>query len=112
MKNWILKFSVFACLILPRFASAQLGGIYENCDVSDPQVESFGCMLENGINLLLTIASPILVIMIMIGGVMYITSAGNQSKAEAGKKTLVGAFIGLIIVVLAKFLVSLVANII
>lgn len=58
----------------------------------------------------LYIAAVIAVIFIIIGGFLYITSAGNESQAGKGRTTLVNALIGLTLVVLSYIIVQIVYN--
>jgi len=62
------------------------------------------------IDILLTIAGVIAVLFILIGGYWYITSAGNEEQAEKGKKALVNAIIGLVVVILSYVIVNVLAN--
>lgn len=59
---------------------------------------------------LLLIAGAIVVIMIIWGGLRYITAAGDAKKAESGRKIVLSAVIGLIIVVTAYFFTRLAAG--
>ena len=52
------------------------------------------------------IGGPITVLIIIVGGVMMIVSAGNENLRAQGKKTLTGAIIGLIIIILAWVIVG------
>lgn len=58
----------------------------------------------------LYIAAIIAVIFIIIGGFMYMTSAGDTGKAGKGRTTLVNALIGLAIIVLSYMIVQVVYN--
>src|ERR1700722_767537 len=69
---------------------------------------SVNTLLIDVINILLSVAALIAVLFIVIGGFMYITSAGNSEQAEKGRTTLVNAIIGLIIIILAYVIVSVV----
>lgn len=62
------------------------------------------------INILLAIAAIIAVLFIVIGGYRYLFSAGNDEKAKEGQKTLVNAVIGLVIIILAYVIVTVVNN--
>lgn len=62
------------------------------------------------INWALYLSAIVAVIFIIIGGFMYITSAGNESQATKGRTTLINALIGLVIVVLSYMLVQVVYN--
>ena len=57
-------------------------------------------------------AGLVAVIFIVIGGVQYMTSAGDTSKVEKAKKTVLYALIGLIICALAFAIVNWVIGII
>ena len=50
------------------------------------------------------------VVMIIIGGLRYITSGGNDTNVASAKNTLLYAIIGLIIVSLAQLIVRFVLN--
>ena len=71
---------------------------------------TFPSLLLYFVELLLGIVGIISVLFIVIGGFQYITSAGNEEQAEAGKKTLTNAIIGLVIVILSYVIVVVVMN--
>lgn len=50
-------------------------------------------------NILAGAASTIALIFIVIGGIQYITSAGNQEQAQKAKSTLTWAIIGFILII-------------
>jgi hypothetical protein len=62
------------------------------------------------INFLLYIVMGIAVLFLIIGGFLYITSAGNQEQADKGKKTVINAVIGIVIVILSWVIVNAVAG--
>jgi len=62
------------------------------------------------VNLLSMIVGIIAVIMVIIGGLKYITSGGEASAAASAKTTLIYALVGLLIVAIAQFLVHFVLN--
>ncbi|MBI2592190.1 hypothetical protein HYW36_01815 [Candidatus Saccharibacteria bacterium] len=66
--------------------------------------------VANIINLLSVVIGIVAVIMIMIGGFKYITSAGNQESVKTAKSAIIYALIGLIIVALAQVIVRFVLN--
>lgn len=57
------------------------------------------------INLLSAIVGIVAVIMIIVGGLRYITSGGNDTSVTGAKNTILYAIIGLVIVALAQTLV-------
>jgi len=60
------------------------------------------------INILSIIAGVAAVIMIIVGGLKYITSGGDSSSIASAKHTLIYALVGLIIVALSQFIVQFV----
>src|SRR6186997_748159 len=60
--------------------------------------------------ILLPLAGLVALTFIIIGGFHYIISHGNDEQAEAGKKTLTNAVIGLVIIILAYVIITIVVN--
>lgn len=58
------------------------------------------------LNFLLSIVGIIGVIMLVIGGIMYLTAAGDQKKVETGKKIVVYSIIGIAVASAALVLVA------
>jgi hypothetical protein len=67
-------------------------------------------VVHKAVNLLSIIAGAVGVIMIIVGGLRYITSAGDSNKASAARSTLIYAAIGIAVAALAQFLVHFVLN--
>lgn len=64
------------------------------------------------INIMLFISGAVAVLFVVIGGFMYLTSAGNEEQAGKGRKTIEYALIGLVIMILAYVVVSVVVNLV
>ena len=62
------------------------------------------------IDILLGVAFLIAVLFLIIGGFRYIVSAGNEETAEKGKKTVINALIGIVIIILSYVIVSVVSR--
>lgn len=62
------------------------------------------------IQYLLTFAGIIAVGALIIGGYWYMTAAGNEEQAEKGRKTFIQAVVGIIVVVLAFTIVTVLVN--
>jgi hypothetical protein len=58
----------------------------------------------------LAMSGIVAVAFIVIGGYFYLTSAGNEEQTEKGKKILINAVIGLVIIMLAVVIVRIVAK--
>ena len=59
-------------------------------------------------SLIAIIAGIAAVIVMIVGGIKYITSGGDAQKITSAKHTIVGALIGLIIIVLAQTIITFV----
>jgi hypothetical protein len=85
-----------------------------NLDINDPRCNSedalakLNTLIRRVINLLSVIVGVVAVIMIIIGGLRYITSGGRDTGVTSAKNTILYAIIGLIIVALAQLLVRFV----
>jgi heme O synthase-like polyprenyltransferase len=61
------------------------------------------------LNFLLGMAGILTLIMLVVGGIVYLTSAGDEERIEWGKKTFTYSVIGIIIVLSAMVIVRQVA---
>lgn len=59
---------------------------------------------------LLAVAGALSIIMIIIGGLQFMSSNGNAQKVEAAKKTVTHAIVGIILIVLSAFIVKVVIS--
>lgn len=62
------------------------------------------------INIFSLIVGVIAVIMIIVGGLKYITSSGDSGNVTGAKNTILYAIVGLVIVALAQIIVRFVLN--
>lgn len=76
------------------------------CGASDST--NLDSILRLVINIFSIIVGFVAVVMIIVGGIKYITSGGESSNISGAKNTIVYAIIGLIIVALAQVLVHFV----
>lgn len=72
---------------------------------AETQVNS---LLTSVINIFSVVVGVVAVIMIIIGGLKYITSAGDSGNITGAKNTILYAIIGLVIVAMAQFIVRFV----
>ncbi|MDE2311952.1 MAG: hypothetical protein KGJ93_02585 [Patescibacteria group bacterium] len=59
-------------------------------------------------NYLLILAGMIAVVAVIIGGYWYITAAGNAEQSEKGRKVLIDAVIGVVVIVLSYAIVNII----
>ena len=77
-----------------------------------PKVDSFEGqddlteVVKQIINAVIGVLGIVCVVVMIIGGVNYMTSSGDTSKVEKGKKTIIYGMIGLVICVLAFIIVN------
>jgi magnesium-transporting ATPase (P-type) len=69
---------------------------------------SLNTLIQNVINVLLFIIGAIAVIMIIVGGIEYVTSAGDPAKTKKAKDTILYSIVGLVIALLAYAIVNFV----
>ena len=118
----IKKFQISAVLIacaamlMPGLALAQLH------DFACPQglncsgvTGSSGVVAVNGfittiVNWLLSIAFGLAVLFLIIGGLRFILSGGNEESAEKAKNTVVNALIGIVLIILSYVIVNVVVS--
>ena len=67
--------------------------------------------LSSIITTLTVVASLAFAIYFIIGGLKWITSGGDKTKAEEAKTQMTQAAIGLIVVVVAYFIIGIISNI-
>lgn len=67
-------------------------------------------IIKNVTNTLSFVAGVAAVIAIIIGGIMYITSAGDEKRIESAKNTILYAVIGLVVAILAYAIANFVIS--
>ncbi len=82
------------------------GGI--NCagGQGNPNLTGPGGIITNLINALLFIAGAIGVLMLILGGLKFVTSQGNEKSITSAKNTILYAIIGLVVVILSYGIAS------
>ncbi len=68
------------------------------------------CVVTPVINFIFMLAVPISVIMVLWGGFTLMTSEGDPEKVSTGKKTILYAAVGFLVVLLAQSVVTIVQN--
>lgn len=74
-----------------------------NCD-------NLSCPVTAVINFLFTIAIPLCGIFVLVGGFQMMTAAGNPEKFSTGRKTILYAVIGFVVVLLAGSVAALIQS--
>lgn len=127
LKNAAISLAAMATLLVPSLVVAtpafaasdiqnslcagtnlDLSGTKDNCGTGSGATSNLNKLLTDIVNIFSAIVGVIAVIMIIVGGLRYITSGGDSSKVGAAKNTLIYAIIGLIVVALAQIIVHFV----
>ena len=107
-------------LLVPLSATANAVNVFGGCPqtgntagtICGSQGDSAKTLIGNIVNILIYIAGAIAVIVIIVGGIKYVTSGGDSSQMSNAKNTILYAVIGLVVVVMAYGIVQFVlANI-
>ena len=109
-------FLVFA---MTGVAIAQGGGETTNpAPIQNPapqylvNISDFGALLTRAIGWMLYFAGGIAVLFLLVGGFQYIAARGNEEATEKAKKTITGAVIGIVIIIMAYAIVTIVSNLV
>lgn len=116
MKHPIIRFiarvagTVSGLAVLAASAYAQGGGFPSSFTptvqpTNLPSSPDLGVLLTRVINYFLGLVGLLAVLMLVIGGIRYITSGGNEQTIEKAKQTILYAIIGIIIVLLSYAIV-------
>ncbi|MBI2355935.1 MAG: hypothetical protein HYV13_01860 [Candidatus Doudnabacteria bacterium] len=117
-KFWIIACLVVAVLALPALAEIKNPSKdylvdFGTCPADatpGTACNSFGYLFTFFIRQLLVVAGVLAIFFIIYSGFQYITSGVNEEWAEAGKKGLRNAIIGLSIIILSYIIVSVINN--
>jgi type IV secretory pathway VirB2 component (pilin) len=99
MKKALPIFLVLFLLALPLIANAQVNPEIVICN-----------LLKNIEKIIAAIGFGLAVILLIAGGIGYMTAGGNPEKADKAKKLMINAIIGIVIVFAAIFILDLVAG--
>ncbi len=80
----------------------------KECTNKDASSTNLAGFIKQIINLLLYVLGAIAVLMIIIGGIRYTTSGGDQSGVKGAKDTILYAVIGLVVALMAYAIVNFV----
>lgn len=69
-------------------------------------ISGSGGLLLNITNIVAYVAGAAAVIIIIVSGIRYITSGGDSNAIASAKNTIAGALIGLVVIVLARTLIT------
>ncbi len=73
-------------------------------------IKGVECLVQNVLAVATTIIGLVSFVMVIVGAFYYLTSGGNSSTIELGKKSITYGIIGIIVALLAYFILFLVAD--
>ena len=92
-------------------ANLEVGSNCETGGITDAQAqERINNIIQTVINIFSIVVGVVSVIMIILGGLKYVTSGGDSSNVTGAKNTILYAIIGLVIVSLSQFIVRFVLS--
>lgn len=92
-----LQLSTLAVSLLPSWAQAALTGVKKPAAVEG----QFSTALARIFTIIIIVAGVAFVGLFFVGGVMYLTSLGNEDGTKKARQLMLDAVIGLVIVVIA-----------
>lgn len=98
----VITFFLVGGFLFQNPASAQLDELTKTAERAGLGTETeVSAIVGRIIGIVFTLLGIILLVLIIVGGVMWMTSGGGESQIKTAKAMLKNAFIGLIIVILA-----------
>lgn len=93
------------------FNGSACSGVSATSDICKAKsTDSLKSYVGTIVNIILYILGVVAVIMIIIGGFMYVTSSGDATAVTKAKNTIMFAVVGLVIAILAYAIVNFVIN--
>ena len=99
----LLTLAAVSLLATPTFALAQFTNA---TPFSGTATGTLLGAITSIVNVLLTLAAIIAVIFVIIGGVRYVTSQGDEDAALLAKNTIIYAILGVIVIALSAVIVN------
>ena len=117
IKNMAATSLILTFFVAPLYVSAQnLGGEYDKgltkSKYNDAGNLSVTDIIIKVISWLLRILAILAVLVLIIAGIMYILSGGDEGKVETAKSWITYAIIGLIVALLGWVIVNLVSELV
>lgn len=104
----------FAIVIAAPSFLKEIGDIFGLTSTGSAEVDkalSLSQIALNVLNFLLSIIGILAIIMIVIGGIMYMVDFGSEKRSEMGKKIIGYAIVGLVVALSSLILVKQIGNI-
>ncbi len=106
-KKTLFFTSIVSAFIVPLCVHAQLSLPNSTYGLVDATPKT---VISNVINAILVFIGTLALLMIVVSGVMYVTSGGDSNRTETAKKYLMYSVIGLVVTLLAYVIVVFVGE--
>ena len=73
-------------------------------------IECLECIFQGLINVALSVGSLAALVMLILGGFKYLTAGGDPKKAQSAANTLTFAVLGVVLMILAWFILLFIEN--
>ena len=83
----------------------------QTCICNPLQASEFEDIIDNIIDFIFKIAIVLVPLIVVYGGFLYLTSAGNAEQADKGRKVIIWAAIGFGIILLSKGILTIINQI-
>ena len=103
----ILSALVLVIMVFPLLASAGWNMPNRPNGLPDKELDEVIMTITDWV---LGFAGIIAILVIVYGGLLYLTSAGNEDQMEKGKKTLMWGILGLVIIGISYAIVDVIVN--
>lgn len=100
-----LAFAAFAPALAHADSKTQVCDAIGGCQGGGSDISN---VIKTVINIMSAIGGIIAVIMIIIGGIRYITSSGDSNSTASARNTIIYALVGLVVVAFAQVIVQFV----
>ena len=91
---------------IDRFIGSFTGGQCTSATGEIPEISGIFCVLVNIVDYMLSIGAAISFIMLVVGGLQYMISGGDEKAITAAKSTITHAVLGLLIIFGAILIVN------
>src|ERR1035437_1271498 len=112
MKKYLYHGAILAVSIKDLFNNGPNGDLTNKTPDQNTIFLQAGNAISNVMNWVFVAAGFLAVIFVIYGGFTLLTSGGDSSKIESGKKMIMWAVVGIVIVAFAKFAVYFVLKLI
>ena len=85
-------------------------GTAAGCTKNDSQPTDLTKSIQDITNVLLFVVGAVSVIMIIYGGIQYVTSSGDSSKVQNAKNTILYSIVGIVVAILAYAITNFVVS--